>query len=513
MAEFSDRPLTGVPKEDNYHDHFPAKYFTSYLEQYLKDHSYAGSSLGDRIVYGSTVEKLRKQDGQWIASIQGTGATYSAPKVVDATGVTSTPNIPNIQDRDKFKGLAIHHKDFGRSSLLKDSAYRTVTVLGGAKSAADVAYAAAKAGKSVSWIIRKSGCGPAAYVNAGVGSPYKNANESLYNRFISPFLASFFSERTWWVRFLHSTSYGNAMLGKIWQQMNAQALDGANYDRADGKANGYKNLMPDTPVFWENDSSGINQRDDFFDTIAQKVRVFRQDIDRMTEDGLVLKDGTELQTGAVVYATGWQTNFPYLETQTAAEMGLPIKKTEEVPEQSAKWKALEQAADEKILKQFTMLAKPPPYYQSESSTTPFRLYKGALPVHDHSIVFVGKIAVANQFRNAETQALWAVSALDGKLPLPSAEKMESEIASTVAWCRRRYLSKGDQGNWLYWDSVPYTDALLKEVGLRSHRKSFFQDLFAPCVAKDLRGIVAEYKRKYQIEESPEPDVQHVQPKS
>ncbi len=34
-----------------------------------------------------------------------------------------------------------------------------ITLLGGAKSAADMAYACAKVGKSVSWVIRSSGSG------------------------------------------------------------------------------------------------------------------------------------------------------------------------------------------------------------------------------------------------------------------------------------------------------------------------------------------------------------------
>ncbi len=39
------------------------------------------------------------------------------------------------------------------------SSDKYITVLGGAKSAAHMAYACAKAGKSVSWVIRSSGSG------------------------------------------------------------------------------------------------------------------------------------------------------------------------------------------------------------------------------------------------------------------------------------------------------------------------------------------------------------------
>jgi hypothetical protein len=45
--------------------------------------------------------------------------------------------------------------------------------------------------------------------------------------------------------------------------------------------------------------------------------------------------------------------------------------------------------------------------------------------------------------------------------------MEKEVAMSIAWCRRRYLPKGELGHWLYFDLVPYTDALLQQLGLES----------------------------------------------
>jgi hypothetical protein len=67
----------------------------------------------------------------------------------------------------------MHHIDFGGSDVFTNGRLQHLVVLGGAKSAADIAYSAANAGKTVSWIIRKSGSGPAAFVNAkGIG-PYR----------------------------------------------------------------------------------------------------------------------------------------------------------------------------------------------------------------------------------------------------------------------------------------------------------------------------------------------------
>ena len=115
------------------------------------------------------------------------------------------------------------------------------------------------------------------------------------------------------------------------------------------------------------------------------------------------------------------------------------------------------------------------------------------------IVFLGHIVIGNNFRAAECQALWAVAYLDGQLSLPFNEDMEREVAMSVAWCRRRYPSKGELGHWLYFDLVPYTDALLQQLGLESHRKKGrAKDLLTPCVAEDLKDLSSELKLKYKL---------------
>lgn len=167
-----------------------------------------------------------------------------------------------------------------------------------------------------------------------------------------------------------------------------------------------------------------------------------------------------------------------------------------------------------VLKKFPVLRQQPKYHQDkppESLCTPFRLYKGMTPPSDaidHSIVFLGKIFVSNNFRLAEVQALWAVAYLDGKIShaksdsggdsqLDEKEQREEEIANTVAWCRQRYPRKGKAGNWFFYDVISYTDMILRQLGLQSHRrKGWFRNFFAPCTASDLKEIVDEYKQIY-----------------
>ena len=169
------------------------------------------------------------------------------------------------------------------------------------------------------------------------------------------------------------------------------------------------------------------------------------------------------------------------------------------PKTQAKWKALEDAVYPKVMSRFPHLGKPPSYRHLDPQYTPFRLFNAIAPpvdAADHSVVFVGKIVVGNNFRTAEAQALWAVAYLDGKIDTTGL-KMEESVALTVAWDRRRYLNKGQMGSWFYFDVVAYADMLLEQLGLSSHRqKSWIGNLMDPCFASDLRGLVEEYKSRH-----------------
>lgn len=171
------------------------------------------------------------------------------------------------------------------------------------------------------------------------------------------------------------------------------------------------------------------------------------------------------------------------------------------PKKEAHWQYLKEIADTKILARFPHLARPPPYHKAEPTHTPFRLYKAMIPVTepvDHSIAFLGKMVVGNNFRTAEVQALWAVAYLDGKIKLDPG-LMEEDVAMTVAWNRRRYLNKGQLGSWFYFDVVAYTDMLLEELGLSSHRKKGpIGNLMDPCFAGDLKDLASEYKKRISL---------------
>lgn len=172
-----------------------------------------------------------------------------SPELLVAAGLTSRPNIPQLPGQQGFKGTFIHHIDFGKSSLMGDPNINHIAVLGGAKSAADIAYAAAKNGKRVSWVVRKNGNGPAHLAPAQGMGPYKNSNELLYTRLAASLTPSIWNPSSWLQSLLHRTSIGRKVVDMIWQRFDAHSRKDAGFGRepnGDESENGFGNLEPET---------------------------------------------------------------------------------------------------------------------------------------------------------------------------------------------------------------------------------------------------------------------------
>lgn len=240
------------------------------------------------------------------------------------------------------------------------------------------------------------------------------------------------------------------------------------------------------------------------------MHVYREDVVRVTPSGISLQTSEVEDVDAIVCATGWRPSYePFFDIPLAIELGLSIstKNTSTDSINSAHWKAEDQAAEAEIARRFPRLQDPPHHYSKATDLSPFRLYRNMLPTNPDKhpgILFLGHIAVGNNFRAAEVQALWAVAYLSGMLTLPTQAEMERDVALTLAWCRKRYLTKGYLGHWLYYDLVPYTDRLLEDVGLSSHRRSKGRigDFWKPCVARDLEGLLEELKGKKRGQKPP-----------
>ena len=242
----------------------------------------------------------------------------------------------------------------------------------------------------------------------------------------------------------------------------------------------------------------MNHRD-FWETITDNVDIYQSDLQGLDLGLVRLESGEEIPTDALLCGTGWLPGIDFFDKDLLVKLDLPHEIADEPAEFRERWATLEAEADRKVIQTFPMLAKPPPHYMKPRTLTPYRLYNVIASVSDDSIVVIGHVLSGNHFSVATAQAIWATAYLDKQLTLPSVTDREREIALFTSWCRRRYLNNGENGNWMVFEFVDYSDRLLHEVGLSSNRKGKFRDLFSPCMMRDMAGLRDEYLAKYANE--------------
>ncbi|KAL8769285.1 MAG: hypothetical protein Q9209_004667 [Squamulea sp. 1 TL-2023] len=494
--EYSDMPMPQPPGEDMYNGVFKAKYTSQYLEDYIDLHKYMGKTIRQRINFNFEVQRITKCNGQWIVSGRDSSGQFAlqSSKLIIASGLTSVPNMPDLPGYERFQNPILHQKDFGQSAILSTSDTESITVLGGAKSAADLVYDCVQAGKRVTWIVRKTGTGPGFFVSAESSVSPRTIYALSTARIIATLSPSLFNADSWWNRFLQRTRMGRKQLTKFWNATDKAVAEAPNFnDRGpEARKNGFQNLKPHTPVMWQNQGAGLINRPNFWDTIAQHVRIYHEDIQELHKGAIRLKNGEDIHCDAILCGTGWIPSLGFFDQGLLAELGIP-QPIENYPlDQAEIWEALEKDADQEVLDRFPILANPPEHYHTPVTETPYRLYKGIAPLRDDSIAFVGHVLVANYFRIAECQAIWATAYLDGKIKLPPLEQRRKDVALFVAWCRRRYLSNGDRGHWMSAEQTGYTDTLFHELGLSSHRRVWLWDAFVLSSKKDLHRVRTEY---------------------
>ena len=252
--------------------------------------------------------------------------------------------------------------------------------------------------------------------------------------------------------------------------------------------------------FWCTGPLGLAQHDDFYDVLAQNVHVHRADIVSMDSDSILLDSGLCVRSDTLFCGTGWKTNYPFLPPSLTIQLGLPHPTDDDTVQDRELWTALLDEADKRVIAEFPYLRNPPQHVQpseSTKATTTARLYNAIAPLTDPSIVFLGRAHLSNSFRMAEAQAIWATAYFDGKATIPPIDQAQKEVAYMNAFSRRRYPSKGWRGEYIFFELVWYTDKLLAEVGLNSHReKGWWGNLVEPCLAADFKRVVKEYKDLY-----------------
>lgn len=155
--EYPDFPMSVGTYGVQPYEHIPA----ATLHQYLTDYA-QHFDVFDKIQFDTKVDLIEYEaSGTWKLTVtkDEKSKNVRTEKLIVATGLTSTPNMPHYKNEENFEGPRFHAKDFCKKAPeLKDA--KNVVVVGGAKSAYDVAYAMVEQGATVDLIIRPNGHGP-----------------------------------------------------------------------------------------------------------------------------------------------------------------------------------------------------------------------------------------------------------------------------------------------------------------------------------------------------------------
>jgi cation diffusion facilitator CzcD-associated flavoprotein CzcO len=138
--------------------HIPAAVLHRYLTDFAKKFG-----VYSRTRFNTKVESIEPTEARsWrirTSAKDWTQAVIQTKKVIVASGLTSQPNMPQYAGAENFGAPLFHAKDFYcNGNTVKTS--KNAVVIGGAKSAMDVAYAYAEAGVQVDMVIRENGNGP-----------------------------------------------------------------------------------------------------------------------------------------------------------------------------------------------------------------------------------------------------------------------------------------------------------------------------------------------------------------
>jgi hypothetical protein len=245
------------------------------------------------------------------------------------------------------------------------------------------------------------------------------------------------------------------------------------------------------------------QYPDFWDTVAKNVDVIRADIDKLDHHKIVLANGSSIDADAIMLGTGYVEKQPFFSDADCVTLGLPHKRSIEVPSEQQEWKRLEANAEKEILELYPVLkteAEIPQHFGDiDVGMTPYRLYHGAGPLNgDPTIAFVGFALHTNMFESAEVIALWAIAYLDGRIKIPDLKDIQKSIAYTTAYMRLRVPTYGRQGNFYLYDKFAHDEQLLdQDLGLTSwHQKGWWKYWTSPTMPSNLKGLKEEYLEKY-----------------
>lgn len=344
-----------------------AKYFDDYAERF---------GLTERIAFRTEVVSAEPRDGAWEVTVEGPegrrAETYRA--VIVANGHHWKPRWPEpaFAGADEFEGEQMHVHHYREPDVLEG---KVVLVLGMGNSAVDVAVESSRIALKTFLAMRRG-----AYVLPKFlgGTPIDEAAPPIASYLPIPVQRFFFNR-------LLKTAVG---------EMTDYGLPKPDHKLLEAHPTVSSELLP---------------------RIGHGDIAVRPNIDRFSGGRNVrFADGSEEEVDLVIYCTGYEIEFPFLDEEVFA------------------------ARDNRM-----------------------PLYKRAVSVENPGLYFLGFIQPLGPIMPiAEAQAEWLADLLTARAALPSTTEMRSEITAYDRWLHKRFVAS--KRHTVEVDFHPYLREIHKE---------------------------------------------------
>jgi dimethylaniline monooxygenase (N-oxide forming) len=320
----------------------------AYLERYA-----GANDLLAHVACGARVERAIRTDGRWEVTV-ATSQTEEFDALVVASGHYWDPDVPELPG--DFAGTLLHVRDYDTPAPF---AGRRVVVVGAGQSALDIA---AEISTTAEHTILAARQGHHLIPRHILGRPYDELDTAA--SLLAPLPLVRLALRAQ-MRLTRSTPDPGAL------------------------------PPPHHPLFetrWPVVVSPAVQR-----ALTERAFESRPGISRLDGERVVFADGSEQRADAIVFATGYRVNFPFLSSELGRGRG---------------WQ--------------------------------FPLYRRILSPHARGLAFVGILEPGpGLLAVVECQAAWLAAALSGRLPLPDRDRMWRAIdGGGERRSRRQFASTG-----------------------------------------------------------------------
>lgn len=365
VMAYSDYPMPDDYPMFPHHSHI-IKYFEDYVDHF---------GIRQYITFNTSVEEVTPMpDGTFsIKLLNGKSIDYQY--VIVANGHHWKPRYPTPGFPGGFSGEIIHSHHYKETEQVKD---KDVLIVGIGNSAVDIACEAARLHTGKVVISTRSG----AYITPN------------------------------WIWSLPFDDLANPLTAKLplWLQRKLLAV---TLWLARGKQEDYGVPKPKRPLLSEHPT--LSQ--DLLNVAGRGLVSFKPNIKEFTGKTVIFEDGSEQDFDIIIYATGYEVSFPFLNHLPVFDVG---------------------------------------------ETNHIELYRRVVHPEYPNLFFLALIQPLGAIMPlAEVQAKWVAKLINGECKLPSKESMEDSIKQDAEKVKKRYVKSAR--HTLQVDFHPYKESIEREI--------------------------------------------------